>query len=185
MQAAERVGKAGREKLRHLFPLLIGKAGVLAVRFWIFEVDLLMRHVEIAAVDDGLFRVQLHEIRAQRILPLHAVRQALQSVLRVWRIAADKIERGIFRRDEPSLVVVFLLPQPIADADWRRLRQDRCAGIALFLRGIKIPLVAVQRKLRLLRLELGLLQADDVRILLRAVVQKSLAKAGPQAVDVP
>ena len=159
MQAAERIGKAGGEKLGHFRALLIRKARVLPVRLWVFDVDLLMRDVQIAAVNDRLFRVQPQQIRAQRVFPLHAVWKALEAVLRIGRIAADEIEFRVLRRDEPTFVVVRVKAQPILDGKRGLLRQNRRAGIALFLGGIKIAMIAVQLEDGLLRLELRLLQA--------------------------
>ena len=185
MQAAERIGKAGGKKLGHFRALLIRKARVLPVRLWVFDVDLLMRDVQIAAVNDRLFRVQPQQIRAQCVFPLHAVWKALEAVLRIGRIAADEIEFRVLRRDEPTFVVVRVKAQPILDGKRGLLRQNRRAGIALFLGGIKIAMIAVQLEDGLLRLELRLLQADHIGIFLRTVVKKALAETRPQAVDIP
>ena len=76
-------------------------------------------------------------------------------------------------------------PESIPDRKRGLLCQNRRAGIALFLGGIKIAVIAVQLKDGLLRLELCLLQADHIGIFLRAVVKKALAETGPQAVDIP
>ena len=54
-----------------------------------------VRDVQIAAVNDRLFRVQPQQIRAQRVFPLHAVWKALEAVLRIGRINnAEQAGRG-------------------------------------------------------------------------------------------
>ena len=82
-------------------------------------------------------------------------------------------------------MVVLVESQTAADGKRRPLRQYRRAGIPLFLGRIEIAFISVQRKDSLLRLELRLLQADHVGVFLRTVVQKALAEAGAQTVDVP
>ena len=73
----EGVGKAGGQQGGHLFPLLVAEAGVVPVGLGIFQVHLLMGHVQVAAVHHGLFPVQLQKIRPQIVLPLHPVIEAL------------------------------------------------------------------------------------------------------------
>jgi len=61
---------------------------------------------------------------------------------------------------------------------WRRMPgQNGGAGIALLLGGVKIPVIALQLKHRLLRLQLGLLQAYHVRVLIFHIFQKALGQA--------
>ena len=47
IEQAEAVGKAGGEKLRHFAPLLVGEAGVAAVRLVVFEVDFIVSDIRI------------------------------------------------------------------------------------------------------------------------------------------
>ena len=54
MCAAERVGEPGIEQLGEFLAFLIGKAGVSAVGAGVLQVDLIVRHVEIAAHDHRL-----------------------------------------------------------------------------------------------------------------------------------
>jgi len=82
-------------------------------------------------------------------------------------------------------MVVRVVAQSVADGQRLGLREHGRAGVALFLRRVEIAVIAVQIEHGLLRLELRLLQTDDVRVLLRAVVQKALAEAGAQTVDIP
>ena len=47
IEQAEAVGEAGGEKLRHFASLLVGEAGVAAVRLVVFEVDFLVGDIRI------------------------------------------------------------------------------------------------------------------------------------------
>ena len=60
IEMAEAVDKTRAQQLGKLSALLIGEAGVAAVAFGIFDVDLLMSHVEVAAIDHRLLCIQLH-----------------------------------------------------------------------------------------------------------------------------
>ena len=59
MQGAEGVGEAGGEQLGEFAAFFVGEARVAAVGLRVFEVDLLMRDVQVAADDDGLFASRL------------------------------------------------------------------------------------------------------------------------------
>ena len=75
---AEGVGEAGGQQLGHLLALLVGEAGVAAVGFGIFQVDLLVRHVHVATDDDRFLLIQRADVGAEVVLPLHPVVQARQ-----------------------------------------------------------------------------------------------------------
>ena len=51
VEVPEGVGKAGREQGGQLLPLLVGETGVPPVGAGVFQVDLLMGHVQVAAVN--------------------------------------------------------------------------------------------------------------------------------------
>ena len=91
-RCAEGIGKAAGEQLGHLGPLLVGEARVHAVGLGVFQVDLLMGHVQVAAVDHRLLAVQLQQVRPDIVLPLHAVVQPGQLILGVGGIAAHQIK---------------------------------------------------------------------------------------------
>ena len=59
------------------------------------------------------------------------------------------------------------------------------AGVALFFRIGPELLIAGGFQLQLSGLELGLLQAEEVGVRLLKKIQKALAQAGAQAVDIP
>ena len=73
----------------------------------------------------------------------------------------------------------------IADRERLRPGEDGRSGVALLVGGVEIAVVAFEVKDRLLRLELRLLQAEDVRLFLVDIFQKALGQTRPQTVDVP
>ncbi len=52
---SEGVGESAAEQCGHFLSLFVGEAGVVAVGFRVFDIDFLVRHVEVAAYNDGLF----------------------------------------------------------------------------------------------------------------------------------
>ena len=89
------------------------------------------------------------------------------------------------RRNDPPLVAVLIAAEVIGHGKGLRPSENGRAGIALLVGGVEKPVVSRQVKHRLLRLQLGLLQAENVRALLRHIVQKALAQRSPQAVHIP
>ena len=77
VEQAEAVGEPCRQQLGHLGALLIGKARAHPVGLGVLDVDLGVRHVQVAAEDHRLFRVQSPQIRPEIVLPVHAVVQPL------------------------------------------------------------------------------------------------------------
>ena len=185
MNRAEGVGKARRQQLGHLGPLLVSEARAHPVGLRILDVDLGVGHVQVTAEDDRLFRVQLQQVGPERIFPGHAVVQPLQAVLTVGRVAVDQIEAGIFQRQHPALVVVLLPADAGGHGQRGRFAPAGRAGVALFLGGVGVLGVALGGKISLPRLHLGLLHREDVGIQRRKACGKIVGQAGPQAVDVP
>ena len=144
-----------------------------------------MGHIQIAAGDDRLDRVQRTKAFAEGIVPRHAMVDALQAILRVRRIASDKIKIRIFQRDHPALVVKLLHADAVGHGEGLSLREDRRAGIALLLRRAPELLIPRQLQRDLLRLELCLLQAEQIRVRIPEEVQKALLQTGAKPVDVP
>ena len=70
METAERVGEPGVQKPPETFPFLVGEARVAPVGGGIFQIDLLMGDVQVAAGDNGLFPVQLAEVCPKGFVPL-------------------------------------------------------------------------------------------------------------------
>ena len=144
-----------------------------------------MGHIQIAAVDHRLFLIQLHQVGAQIVLPLHPIVDAGQPLLGVGGVDVHQIKLRVFQRDGPALVAVLLRPDAVAHAQRRLLAVAGGAGIALFLGTVKILGVALRLKFRLPGLALGLLQAEDVRIQRGKTLGKALFQHRPQAVHVP
>lgn len=74
IHCSKSVYKAHPEQLRHLAPLLIGKASVITIGLGIFDIYLLMSYVQVTTNNGRLVLVEFFQIRSERILPLHTVR---------------------------------------------------------------------------------------------------------------
>ena len=144
-----------------------------------------MGDVQVAAEDHGSLRVKRAEIGAQRVLPRHTVVDALQAVLRIRRVAGQNITIRVFQRDETSLMIQFGHADAIAHGERLMPREDRRAGIALFLGRIPELMIALERERNLLRLRLRLLQTEKIRMQRRKHVRKALFQASADAVYIP
>ena len=80
---------------------------------------------------------------------------------------------------------MFLAADAAGDGKRLETREDRCAGIPLFLRTVPILPIARQVEDCLIRLHLRLLQREDIRIEHAERLHESLFQAGAQAVDIP
>ena len=144
-----------------------------------------MRHVQIAAEHDRLFSFQRFEIGKECILPAHAVFQPLEPILGIGRIAGYQIELRHFQRQHTTLVIKLIHANAIAHAQRLLPGKDGHTGIALFLRAVPILLIARQVQFNLPRLQLGLVQAESIRVQLCEGVHKALALCRAQAVYIP
>ena len=144
-----------------------------------------MRHVEVAADDDGLLRVKRQKIVAERLLPSHAIGEPLKAALRIWRVNCHKVEIVELQRDDASLVIVLFNAEAVADGKRLDAAEDRRARVALLLR--TVPILLVARKLQdcLLRLHLRLLHAEDVGVERLERLHEALAEASAQTIDIP
>ena len=185
MQIAKGVSKACCLQLAELTALLVGKAGISAVRLGVLEVDFLRRHIQIAADHDRLMRIQLLQMLAEHILPHHAVIKAQQSILRVRRVHSHQIKIVKLQRNHASLGIMLCLPQTIMHSQRLHLRENRRTAIALALSAVPVFLIAGELKARLLALHLRFLQADNIRRRLCQKIGKALRHAGTQSVNVP
>ena len=102
-----------------------------------------MRYIEVAADDDGFLRIQPLEVRAEGVLPRHAVVEATEVVLRIRRVHRDEVEVGILEGDDATLLVVLLDADAVADAERLMTGIDSGTRIA-FLHGI-VPVANVAR----------------------------------------
>ena len=185
VQAAEGVHKPGGKKLRHLLALLVGKAGIAPVGARVLQVDLLVGHVQVPAENHRLDGVQLCQIGAEIVLPLHPVVDALEAVLGVGGVAAHQIEIGVLGGNDPSLMAVEVVAKAVGYGEGLLPGENGGTGIAFFVSVVPVHMVARQVQLYLACLELGLLQAVDVGSRLPAEIKKALLQTGPQAVDIP
>ena len=185
VEKAEAVGKARGQQLGKLPALLIGEARVAHVLLGVFQVDLLVGHVHVPADDHGFALVQFAEIGPEVVLPAHAVVDALEPVLGVGGIDADQVKVRVFQRDGPTLVVVLLHAEVIAHGERRVFGENRGARIALLFGVAPVALPAGKVQVDLPLLQLGLLQAEEVRVQRKKDVLKALFLHGAQSVDVP
>lgn len=185
MKRTERIDKARTEQLRELLTLLVSEARIHVVRLRILKVNIIVRHIEVAADNDRLAAVKLKDVSAEGILPLHAVGKALQSVLRVWHIDGDEIEVGHLKSDDATLMVVLLNAQTVGHRQRLVFGIDSRTGIA-FLLGI-VPVGCVTRKLKvkLSSLHLRLLKAEEIRVERKERPLKVFPYAGTQTVYIP
>ena len=185
VEAAPCVGEARFQNSSHLAAFFIGESGVLAVGLGIFEVDLLMRDVQIAAVDDRLLLVKSLDVGEEVVLPAHAVVEALEAVLTVRGVDGDEVEVVILERDDPALVIVLVDADAIADRERSVLCKYRGAGVSLLLGVVPVALVAFEAQVDLTLLQFCLLQAEKVGAYLIKNICEALAHDSTQTVDVP
>ena len=179
------VHEPGRQQLGHLRPLLVGEAGVHPVRLGVLQVDFLVRHVHVAADDDGLLLVQRLQETAEVVLPRHAVVQPPQPVLTVRRIDIHQVEVLHLQRDDAALVVVFLNAHAVADAERLQAGEDGRAAVALLLRIVPVRLIAGQVQAELPLLQFRLLKAEEIGIQRLERLHEILTHYGPKSVHIP
>ena len=144
-----------------------------------------MRDVHVAADHDGLYVVELDEVVAEGVLPLHAVVEALEPVLGVRRVDADEVEVLELQRYDPALGVVLGVAEIVGDAEGLYARKYGGAGVALLFGVAPELLIARQVELQLSGLQFSLLQAEYVGVEAPEDVLKALFHNGAQAVYVP
>ena len=185
MQGAERVREAGVQQLLELRALLGAEAGVADVALRVFQIDLRRGNVHVPADDDRLVPVERADELAERIVPAHPVFQPAQAVLGVRRVDAYEVEFRVFGCDHPALEIMLRQAEVILHVERLGLRKNGGAGVALFLGAAPVLVVARQVERDLPRLELCLLQTENVRVQRAERVRKALGHTGAQPVDVP
>ena len=182
---AEGVGEAIGQQLAELGALLVGKARIMAVGLGILDIDLLVGHVQVAAEDDGLLGIEALEIGLEIILPRHAVVEALETVLRVGRVAAHQEEVVHLKRDHTPLMVVHINTDAIGHIQRFLSGENSGATVALLVSIVPIALVALEGYVELSGLHLRLLKTEEVGIQLFENITEAFALTGAQAVHVP
>lgn len=102
------IRESGVQKNRELAALLIGEAGVAAVRVRVLDVYLIVGYVHITADHHPFAGCEAVEIFPEIILPPHPVVEPSEAVLRVRHIDADEVELRHLQSDDAPLVVVLL-----------------------------------------------------------------------------
>ena len=196
------IGKAGIEQLGELAALFVRKTRVAAVGLGVLKVDLLVRHVKVAAGHHGFTGLALKcaQKAAVGIVPRHAHIDAGELVLGVGRIDVDKPELIELERADAALgcglrhelcrlALAGVGQQGIGAQHAQRFlaAKDRGARIAFALGVAPGLVIAGQVDIDLALLQLGLLQRQDVDIELLRDLDKArvLFEHGAQAVDVP
>ena len=185
MHEAESICETTSEQASHLLSLLVGEPGVAAVALRILDVDLLVRHVHVAADDHWLSLVQIVQIGLEVTLPLHAIFQAAQAVLAVRRIDANQIQAVHLQRQHSSLVVMLFDADTLRHTERRVACVDGCARVALLLGIVPVGGVTGIGEVELSLLHLGLLKAEEVGIQRCEYFVEILSHHGSQAVYVP
>ena len=75
-----------------------------------------MGHVEVAANDDGFVSVESAEIISEGGVPLQAIVESAQFVLRVGHVDIDQIKCLHFERHHASLAVVLVQADALSHA---------------------------------------------------------------------
>ena len=160
---AERIDKSDVQKRSEHGAFLVGKTGVSAIRPRILEIDLLMRDVKIAAVDDRTFIRKITQIHTDRVLKVCTEIETSESFLRIWGVGSHKGKSGIEQRDRSAFRVETIVADPEADAFRLFLRKYGRSGITLLLCAEIPGMVSGGRVVQLLRQRFDLLQRNDVR----------------------
>ena len=80
---SESIGETFGEQVCEARSLLIGKTGGHVVVLRVSQVDLCVRHIEVAACDDRLLLIQLRKIIGVKLVPLLPLAQPLEPIARV------------------------------------------------------------------------------------------------------
>src|ERR1700678_2807746 len=197
---AERIDEARVHEILESGALLVRESLLAAIGLGIGQVELGVRHIQIAAENDRLLLFQLLAIGEKGRIPVFETqRQAAEVILGVWRVDRHHVEPVELRRHDPAFLGGVAL-QLVGKGEARRecfgktvdhgqrflLGEDRRARIALLHGGIPILAIIGQVDLELPALGLGLLQTDDVGpVFVKKRLEYSLFEHRPNTVDVP
>ncbi|MPN60117.1 hypothetical protein SDC9_207842 [bioreactor metagenome] len=148
------------------------------------QVNLIVSHVQVAAVDDRLFLIQAREVGAHLIFKSHAVIQPFQLGLGVWHIAVDQIKRRVLKRKHPPFVGMRAV-HALKHRQRLMFGKDGCASVALFLGAVIIAEIAFRLKIRLPLLHLGFLQTEKIGVRLLEIILKPLLQHRAETVHIP
>ena len=164
VEEAETVGEPSTQQGGHFLAFLIGETGIFAVGFRIFQVNLLVRHIQVAAHNHRFLGIKSLQVGAKIVLPRHAVVEAAQTVLTVGRVASHEVEIRHFERDHTSLVVVLINAQAVGHAQRSVLGENRRSAVAFLVGIVPVRLIAVESQIELTGLHLRFLQTEEIGI---------------------
>ena len=130
VEEAETVGEPCAQERGHFLTFLVGETGVFAVGLWIFQVNLLVRHIQVAAHNHRFLGIKPLQVDAKIVLPRHAVVEAAQTVLTVGRVASHEVEIRHLKRNHTSFVVVLVNAQAVGHAQRSVLGENRRTAVA-------------------------------------------------------
>src|SRR6266403_2949407 len=196
----EGVDETGIHQILESPAFFVRETLLAAIRLGVGQIELGMRHIEVAAENDRLGLLQLRAIGEEGGIPmLESQRQTAEIVLGVRRVHRHDVEFSEFRRHDPPFLGAVALQfigegeafcklerETVGHGQRLLLRKDRRAGIALLHRGIPVLAIVGQIDLELPALGLGLLKTDDVGLkLLEKRLEYPLLDHCANAVDVP
>ena len=95
IEVSKRVNISIGEQSSEAVALLLREASTLAIRLGILQIDLVVRHVQVAAPDYRLLLVQFVQVVAKRFLPFHSVAEADQSTATIRIICMKILNRSL------------------------------------------------------------------------------------------
>src|SRR5262249_38399341 len=196
----ERIHKACLQKVLKARALLVREALAAAIRLRIRQIELGMRHVEVATEHDRFVLLELPDVGEKRRIPVPvAQRQTTQIVLGIWCVHRYYVEPLQLQRDHgPFLRAVALqfvsklvapgevIRKTVDDRERSLLGEDGGSRIPFPDCGVPVLVVSRQVDLDLAALGLGFLQAEDFRLVRRAEwLEQTFFQYGANTVDVP
>ena len=185
VEGAVGVEEAGGEEFLEFAALFVGEAGVVVVRLRVFEVDVLMRDVEVAAEKNGLFDINRLQICTEYILPCQPIIEAFEPTLTVWRIAVDEIEIRKLQGNDTTLAVILRIVNAIYNIQRFETGKYSRTRVTFLFSTIPVLLVPWQIEDGLSLLHLCLLHAENISIQHTKDIHKALLQTSAQAVDIP
>ena len=144
-----------------------------------------MCYIHVAAHEHGLLTVETAEVVAESVVPCHAIGEAAQTVLRIGRVDRDDVKAVVFEGYYASFVVMLINAESIGHVDGLVTCEDGGAGVTFLVGVVPIAFVAGEYYIKLTRLHLRFLKAEEVCVQLREDIAEAFAVGGSQAVDVP
>ena len=187
MEMAEGVDEAGGEDVVEAGAFFVGESGAFSVLFGPGEVDLAVGDVEIAGKDDGLGLFELFHVGEEGGVPLDAVGETAEVILRVRGVDVDDKKVRVLGREDAAFLIVLGPAYPEAGGEHRHLAEGGDAGVTLLDRRIPlhVPARLFKSDFDLVGTGLHFLEEDHVRLVQLEEVDEALFEDGADAVHVP